>query len=450
MTKSRFSLAWLVRLVAWAEIVGGAVLVAQSAVFLAVDPSPRPEAVLRATLGVATVLAGEALRRGAVWGLWRSALCQALQVLWMASPHVLWRFACGLYLTRSSTFASASQSWSRPRPWRNESTTMILVPTTQLVPGGYAGPMLVASGLRKAFGERVAVDGVGLRIDSGEVYGLLGPNGAGKTTTISMIAGVLERDAGSVTIDGVDIDAGPPARARIGLVPQQITLYDDLTGRENLAFWGRMYGLRRRELRSAVEAALDAVGLAERADDRVGAYSGGMQRRLNLAAGILHDPSLVILDEPSVGVDPQSRSAIFELVEGLRDGGKAILYTTHYMEEAERLCDRIGIIDAGRLVAEGTRRELVASLGEEVRIDVGFEPGVRLERAAGVATGLPGVRAACVSGGCLQVFADDGPRRMPALLTALLDAKLAPSSVALVEPNLEDVFLRLTGRALRD
>jgi ABC-2 type transport system ATP-binding protein len=211
-----------------------------------------------------------------------------------------------------------------------------------------------------------------------------------------------------------------------------------------------MYGLRRRELRSAVEAALDAVGLAERADDRVGAYSGGMQRRLNLAAGILHDPSLLILDEPSVGVDPQSRSAIFELVEGLRDGGKAILYTTHYMEEAERLCDRIGIIDAGRLVAEGTRRELVASLGEEVRIDVGFEPGVRLERAADVATGLPGVRAACVSGDRLQVFADDGPRRMPALLTALLDAKLAPSSVALVEPNLEDVFLRLTGRALRD
>ena len=310
--------------------------------------------------------------------------------------------------------------------------------------------MLSVRELRKCFGERVAVDGVGFAIKAGEIYGLLGPNGAGKTTSISMIAGILARDAGEVEIDGINIDAGPPARARVGIVPQAITLYLDLTARENLHFWGRMYDLRGDRLRRAVEEALQAVGLTKRADDIVSMYSGGMQRRLNFACGILHQPKLLILDEPTVGVDPQSRRAIFELVERLRDEGMAILYTTHYMEEAERLCNRIGIIDTGKLIAEGTRSELVAGLDQEVRIEVGLERNEGLDRALSVVTGFDGVHSATVVDDRLHVFADEGAHRLPALLTALLNAGLAAASVKVVEPNLEDVFLRLTGRALRD
>ncbi len=310
--------------------------------------------------------------------------------------------------------------------------------------------LLSVRGLRKCFGERVAVDDVGFAIKAGEIYGLLGPNGAGKTTSISMIAGILARDAGEVEIDGIAIDAGPPARARVGIVPQAITLYLDLTARENLYFWGRMYDLRGDKLRRAVEEALQAVGLTKRADDIVSTYSGGMQRRLNLACGLLHQPRLLILDEPTVGVDPQSRSAIFELVEHLRDEGTAILYTTHYMEEAERLCSRIGIIDTGKLIAEGTRSELVADLGREVRIEIGLEHDDGLGRAVSVVTGLEGVHSATVVDERLHVFADEGAHRLPALLTALLDVGLVVASVKVVEPNLEDVFLRLTGRALRD
>ena len=310
--------------------------------------------------------------------------------------------------------------------------------------------ILSVRGLRKHFGERVAVDGVGFAIKAGEIYGLLGPNGAGKTTSISMIAGILARDTGEVEIDGINIDAGPPARARVGIVPQAITLYLDLTARENLHFWGRMYDLRGDRLRRVVEEALQAVGLTQRADDIVSTYSGGMQRRLNLACGILHQPKLLILDEPTVGVDPQSRSAIFELVERLRDEGTAILYTTHYMEEAERLCTRIGIMDMGKLIAEGTRSELVAGLDQETRIEVGLERDEELDRAVSVVTGIEGIHVAAVMNDHLHVFAHEGARRLPALLTALLDAGLAAASVKVVEPNLEDVFLRLTGRALRD
>jgi ABC-2 type transport system ATP-binding protein len=310
--------------------------------------------------------------------------------------------------------------------------------------------LLIAEGLRKRFGDREAVAGVGFRIEAGEIYGLLGPNGAGKTTTISMITGVLPRDEGRVQVDGIDLDAGPPARRRIGLVPQSITLYHDLTARENLLFWGRMYELRGAALDEAVDRALESVGLTDRASDRVGTFSGGMQRRLNLVAGLLHGPGLLTLDEPTAGVDPQSRSAIFDLLEQLRDEGMAILYTTHYMEEAERLCDRIGIIDGGRLIAEGTRRELVAQLGEEARIELAFAAGHLPERSEAIAKAAPGVHRAHWNGEELHVFADDGGHCLPGLLSALIDADLSPSRVEVVEPDLEDVFLELTGRALRD
>jgi ABC-2 type transport system ATP-binding protein len=224
----------------------------------------------------------------------------------------------------------------------------------------------------------------------------------------------------------------------------------DLTGRENLEFWGRMYGLAGAGLRSAVDGALTAVGLEDRAQDLLSTYSGGMLRRVNLASAILHGPPLLVLDEPTAGVDPQSRNAIFELVERLRAEGTAILYTTHYMEEAERLCDRIGILDAGRLCAEGTRRELLESLDEAVCIEVGFPRDDWAPRAAGLAATLDGVRNAAIVADRLRVATKDGAALLPALVSALVGGGVPPSSIEVQEPDLEDVFLRLTGKALRD
>ncbi len=231
--------------------------------------------------------------------------------------------------------------------------------------------MLSCRGLRKQFGTRLAVDGVSFDVAVGECYGLLGPNGAGKTTTISMVCGLLEPDAGEVTVDGAP-GGSMAARAALGYVPQDLALYPDLTARENLEFFGRLYGLSGATLAERVSVALGLVGLADRGGDRVGTYSGGMKRRANMAAGLLHRPHLLVLDEPTVGVDPQSRNAILETVAAL---GIAVLYTTHYMEEAAKLCRRVGIIDDGRLIAEGTPRALVAAHGgpDRIRLSLGDE-----------------------------------------------------------------------------
>jgi ABC-2 type transport system ATP-binding protein len=215
--------------------------------------------------------------------------------------------------------------------------------------------MLQARGLRKSFGERRAVVGVSLDLVPGRVLGLLGPNGAGKTTTVSMLAGLIRPDAGDVLVDGHRLagDADTTKR-RLGLVPQELALYEELSARANLRFFGGLYGLTGPALDRAVVSALELVGLADRARERVVAYSGGMKRRLNLAAGLLHDPDVLLLDEPTVGVDPQSRNAIFDNLEQLKQRGKALLYTTHYLEEAERLADRIVILDQGRVIADDT------------------------------------------------------------------------------------------------
>ena len=215
--------------------------------------------------------------------------------------------------------------------------------------------MLQARGLRKSFGELRAVAGVSLTLEPGRVLGLLGPNGAGKTTTVSMLTGLVTPDAGEVFVDGHRLagDADSMKR-RIGLVPQDLALYDELSARDNLRFFGALYGLAGAPLEGAIASALELVGLADRARHRVREYSGGMKRRLNLAAGLLHDPDVLLLDEPTVGVDPQSRNAIFDNLEHLKQRGKALLYTTHYMEEAERLADRIVIIDQGRVIADDT------------------------------------------------------------------------------------------------
>jgi ABC-2 type transport system ATP-binding protein len=313
-----------------------------------------------------------------------------------------------------------------------------------------AEPVLDCRDLRRRYGQRLAVDGVGLRVEPGETYGLLGPNGAGKTTTISMICGLLRRDGGEVTVAGSSLDRDPGAvKAAIGYVPQDIALYPDLSGGENLRFWGRMQGLSGRELAARVEAVLELVGLADRARDQVADYSGGMQRRLNIGAGLLHRPRLLVLDEPTVGVDPQSRNAILENVEALEGEGVAVLYTTHYMEEAERLCDRVGIIDQGRLIAEGTRRELVAKIGQRDRIELAAA-GDLVGLAAGCRRRLDGVEEATVVPGGLHLVASDGRRLLPKLLELAEAAGVEVSSVEVVEPDLEAVFLHLTGKALRD
>jgi ABC-2 type transport system ATP-binding protein len=310
-------------------------------------------------------------------------------------------------------------------------------------------PVLWCKDLRKRFKERLAVDGVGFEVAPGETYGLLGPNGAGKTTTISMICGLLRRDGGEVTVAGASLDDDPgQVKAAIGYVPQDVALYSDLSGLENLRFWGRMYGLAGRDLAERVEATLEVVGLTERAGDKVGDYSGGMQRRLNIAAGMLHRPRLLVLDEPTVGVDPQSRNAILSNVEALGGQGIAVLYTTHYMEEAERLCDRVGIIDQGRLIAEGTRRELVARVGERDRIELAATGD--LAALATVAARLEGVDEASVVAGGVHLVARDGRRLLPRLLEAAEHAGAEVTSVELAEPDLEAVFLHLTGKALRD
>ena len=310
------------------------------------------------------------------------------------------------------------------------------------------GPVLECRGLRKVFGDRVAVDDVGFTIGPGETYGLLGPNGAGKTTSISMVCGLLERDAGEVFVEGDPVDThAVRARAAIGYVPQELAIYPDLTGRENLAFFGRLYGLGGAGLEARVDEILGIVELADRQHDRAEEYSGGMKRRLNIGLGLLNRPRLLVLDEPTVGVDPQSRNAILASVERFRGEGMAVLYTTHYMEEAERLCDRVGIIDEGHLMAEGTRRELVATIGQHDRVTLAATGD--LQAAARAAGALEPVVDASARGEGIELVVSEARKALPHILAAVGE-HADVTGVEVAEPNLEAVFLRLTGKALRD
>jgi len=310
-------------------------------------------------------------------------------------------------------------------------------------------PMLDCRGLRRRYGNLTAVDGVGFHISPGETYGLLGPNGAGKTTTISMIAGLLDRDDGEVTVDGQPMSPqAVRAKAAIGYVPQELALYPDLSARENLMFFARLYGMSTADAKRRSADVLEVTGLTDRAGDQTKKYSGGMKRRLNIGIGLLHRPKLLILDEPTVGVDPQSRNAILESVEGLSGEGMAVLYTTHYMEEAERLCDRVGIIDHGKLIAEGTRDELVSLVGEGDRVRL-LATG-DLAKASAELDGHPWVRQASATDEVIDLVVDDSRSNLPAILTTAAAADVAVRSVDVTEPDLEAVFLHLTGRALRD
>jgi ABC-2 type transport system ATP-binding protein len=309
--------------------------------------------------------------------------------------------------------------------------------------------MLACRGLRRRYGDLIAVDGVGFQISPGETYGLLGPNGAGKTTTISIIAGLLDRDDGEVTVDGQAMSThAVRAKAAIGYVPQDLAIYPDLSARENLMFFARLYGMSTPDAKRRCAEVLEVTGLTDRAGDQTKKYSGGMKRRLNIGIGLLHRPKLLILDEPTVGVDPQSRNAILESVEGLSGEGMAVLYTTHYMEEAERLCDRIGIIDHGKLIAEGTRSELVSLVGEGDRVRL-LATG-NLAKAAAELASHSWVRQASATEQGLDLVVEDARGNLPEILAGATAAGTVVRSVEVTEPDLEAVFLHLTGRALRD
>ena len=309
--------------------------------------------------------------------------------------------------------------------------------------------MLEVKALRKSYGKIVAVDGVSLQAGAAETIGLLGPNGAGKTTTVSMIAGLFPPDSGEILIDGSPLRGDTdPVKRKIGLVPQNIALYDELTALDNLVFLGALYELHGAALKRAIADALDLVGLSDRAKDKVGTFSGGMKRRLNLAAALLHDPQILLLDEPTVGVDPQSRNAIFDNLETLKKRGKTLLYTTHYMEEAERLCDRIIIIDHGKVIANDTLHGLHRMLPVTNVLVVELEKpdGFRPEALQT----LPEVASAEQKEGVLKVGLHELTSGAPIVLRWLSENGYAYQHVASERPDLETVFLTLTGRSLRD
>jgi len=312
-----------------------------------------------------------------------------------------------------------------------------------------SGPMIRAEDLRKRYGDRVALDGVSFTVNAGEIVGLLGPNGAGKTTTLSILSGVIAPDSGRALIATHDLATDPRvARRSLGLVPQSLALYPTLTALENLLFWGRIQGMASSDALSHARTLLMEVGLGDRANDAVDEFSGGMMRRLNIACGMMHFPAAIMLDEPTVGVDPQSRGRIFAVVEAAAQAGAAILYSTHYMEEAERLCNRIVLIDHGNIVAQGSDRELIALAGTEPRIEIMTKKAL----PPGWSNGIAGV-------GELPWEVVDGFAAAATLhtLDQVPDVIKRAGEVGdeVIEfhvhrPNLQDAFLKLTGHALRD
>lgn len=308
--------------------------------------------------------------------------------------------------------------------------------------------LLKVERLSKVFGAIRAVDSVSFAVQPGEIYGLLGPNGAGKTTTISMISGLLRPDAGEVFVGGGSFSSNPQAAKRVmGVVPQELAIYEELTGQENLEFWGRMAGLSARDARSRTQELLAALTLADRAKEPVKNYSGGMKRRINLGCALLHRPRLLLLDEPTVGIDPQARLNILEHIRQLRAGGTAILYTTHYLEEAETLCQRIGIIDHGRLLAEGTLGELQDRLGGDRVFVLEAEFG---QSAPEQWDGFLQRYRVLQKTARQLVVAALGNRDPSECLRELLSLPVHVENVSLKRPSLNDVFLQLTGRELRE
>ncbi len=305
--------------------------------------------------------------------------------------------------------------------------------------------MVKVSDLAKSYGARTAVNGVSLSIPRGVCYGLLGPNGAGKTTTISMIAGTLDPDRGSVLIDGKTVRTHDlESKRQIGYVPQDLALYEEMSAHDNLKFFSMLYGLSGAEMSRAIDSSLQATGLSDRRKEPVRQFSGGMKRRLNIGIALLHDPTFLILDEPTVGVDPQSRNLIFETLEDLLKVGKTILYTTHYMEEVERLCASVAIMDDGKVIADDRISALIDGLHENNKVVLGLDTIQPLERL-----NLDASLRATIVGHKLTITLDDIGAQLPPLLDSIR-AIAKVETVETVRPTLEQVFLHLTGRSLRD
>nr|WP_308314882.1 ABC transporter ATP-binding protein [Bacillus sp. T33-2] len=312
--------------------------------------------------------------------------------------------------------------------------------------------MLAVSELRKKYNQHEAVKGVTFSVQKGESFGLLGPNGAGKTTTIQMISGLFLPTSGNIEVAGIDMVKQPKkAQGRIGIVPQEIALYQTMSAKENLMFWGRMYGLQGLVLRQRVDEALEIIGLTDRSNDKVETFSGGMKRRVNIGAAILHKPELLIMDEPTVGIDPQSRTHILETVKRLNAEGMAVIYTSHYMEEVEFLCERIGIMDHGQFIASGTIPELREKIGDRSRIVLTFtDTDENLEHIPAELAPLVEKRDVQIHNQQLTVFHKEPQAVLSELIQAVSRQGTKIGSVDIIEPNLESVFLHLTGRSLRD
>jgi ABC-2 type transport system ATP-binding protein len=302
--------------------------------------------------------------------------------------------------------------------------------------------------LRKTFGGTVAVDGISLEANAGEIFGLLGPNGAGKTTTLNCVCGLLVPDSGQIHVDGHDIvKEGAAARRPLGVVPQDLALYDDLSARENLEYWGAICGVPGSQLRERTDEVLESIGLQDRAREPIKRFSGGMKRRLNFGCGIMHRPRLLLLDEPTVGVDPQSRVRLIDLVREQAKQGACVLYTTHYMEEAETLCSRLAIVDSGRIIAHGTLTELRARMGERdlLRLTGSF-PALASQALAAL-----GEIEILQTDAVHVVLATPGAsRRLPAIFAALESAGAEVRDTILTQPTLESLFIKLTGKELRE
>lgn len=311
--------------------------------------------------------------------------------------------------------------------------------------------MLEANNLVKHFGDFAAVKGVSFHIERGEIFSLLGPNGAGKTTTISMLSTLLTPTAGDAIIGGHSITGNPIAvRKIIGVVPQEIALYETLTARENLLFWGRMYGLGGADLNQRVDRGLEQVGLSDRARSRVQTYSGGMKRRLNIAVGLLHSPQILFLDEPTVGIDPQSRRSIIDAIKELNQHGLTVLYTTHYMEEAQELSHRVGIIDHGLMIACGKQKELTQLVGQHETLSLHLGEEIDAAWLADILRQLPGVIQSTAADHRVVLMVRVAQEVLAPVISRTNELKLKIRSVDIQEPNLEAVFLHLTGRGLRD
>ncbi|SDN57930.1 ABC transporter ATP-binding protein [Bacillus sp. OK048] len=309
--------------------------------------------------------------------------------------------------------------------------------------------MLKVENLKKSFGNREVVRGVTFSVNKGESFGLLGPNGAGKSTTISMICGLIASSSGDVTIGGVSIKQNPmEVKRKIGVVPQDIALYPTISARENLYFWGRMYGLSRGEAKKRTEEVLEIVGLQDRAKEKIENYSGGMKRRINIGAALMHKPELLIMDEPTVGIDPQSRNHILETVKKLNQEGMTVIYTSHYMEEVEYLCERIAIVDQGLVIASGTKADLCNRLMGATSIQVKVNASSPdLINLLGTIQNVQSVKA---DGELITIYASDARQALGDVVAIVVQSGLQVLSVEVQEPNLETVFLQLTGRTLRD